>query len=394
MVSSKDADVQLLTPEVQLDVNPTLVCKEISDSVSCIKARSKTLPVYCEEWEIDVWASPSTSPPVLSPVLMIGENSFHLSSPDWVVALAMMWCKWFVPAAPFVSGEASNPGPSQPSSSVQQPRSMAAQPKKKKRKNRKKKGGNSLDVTQNSIPANRLSSVPSAIGYVANQNTFSISQNVQRNADQDSKNGVRCAGSALLNQAVSTYSASYGTGGSAYPSGYTGALALSSASGHGYWFLAPNEVDPRLSALVSCYQYYAFRRLCLKYIPAIPTTQAGTIFLSISKDPEEAITLYANVGGVSSGLTAGTIQDVMDTDPAVASTAWQPALVEFIHRGTKLWETFSNSEEPVVARLQAAIVCLFQGAPPTAVSTLFQFGNLYLEYEIDLYVPGPPLASN
>jgi hypothetical protein len=270
---------------------------------------------------------------------------------------------------------------------------MSQPPKKKKSKNRKRKGkGKGVLMSQNSGPANQLSSIPAAIGYIANQNTFSISNLVQREADQDWKNGVRCSGSALLNTGLQSYSTSYAN---TYPNGYTSALASLSKVGQGWAYLAPNEIDPRLSALVSCYQYYAFRRLCLKYIPAVGSNANGTIFVAISKDPEEAVSNYTNIGGSSTSPGTGTIQQVMDTDPSVATTIWQPAQVEFIHRGVKLWETFGNSEEPVVARLQAAIVALFQGtAPSGSTPTSFFYGNLYLDYDIDLYVPGPPLAVN
>jgi hypothetical protein len=85
----------------------------------------------------------------------------------------------------------------------------------------------------------------------------------------------------------------------------------------------------------------------------------------------------------------------MDTDPSVASPIWQPCLLEFIHRGEKLWETFANSEEPIVARLQAAIVALVQAPAPSSSADIFAlYGNLWLEYEIDLYIPGPPLTAN
>jgi hypothetical protein len=55
---------------------------------------------------------------------------------------------------------------------------------------------------------------------------------------------------------------------------------------------------------------------------------------------------------------------------------------------------YSNSEEPIVARLQACMVALVQGATFQAADTNSFFGNLWLEYEIDLYVPGPPNGVN
>jgi hypothetical protein len=268
---------------------------------------------------------------------------------------------------------------------------MAQAPKKQKSKRNRRKSN--INISQNSRAANNLVSAPASIGYIANQNTFSVSSTVQRLADQDPKNGVRCSGSALYGSPVQVYS-DYGMGGSAYPLGYTGGLSsVAAGKGRGLSYLAPGEIDPRLTALVSCYQWYAFRRICLKYIPYVGTNTSGTVFMAISKDPEEAGVLYTNIAGAAASPSAGTIQDVMDTDPSVANPVWQPSLVEFVHRGVKLWQTYSNTEEPIVERLQAAIVVLLQvsGVP---VDTAYLLGNLWLEYEIDLYTPGPPLAVN
>jgi hypothetical protein len=269
---------------------------------------------------------------------------------------------------------------------------MAQAPKKQKKRNRRRGKGVILS-SQNSRSANTLVSAPSSIGYIANQNTFSISNQVQRQADQDWINGVRCSGSALYGSPVAIYS-DY-TAGVPFPNGYSGGLSSAAAGkGRGLSYLAPGEIDPRLTALVSCYQWYAFRRICLKYIPYVGTKTSGTVFMAISKDPEEAGVLYTNVGGAAASPSAGTIQDVMDTDPSCANPVWQPSLLEFVHRGVKLWQTYSNTEEPIVERLQAAIVLLIQATPPGTPDTYFPYGNLWLEYDIDLYTPGPPLAVN
>jgi hypothetical protein len=350
-----------------------------------------------------------------SPVLSLGQYNYDLKSPDWYVATAMLSStdlyiepevpefisdlfspQYTPPPPPFVTGEAENPGPTVPASSVQQPRSMAQAPKKQKTRNRRKKGN--INISQNSRAANNLVSAPASIGYIANQNTFSVSSSVQRLADQDPLNGVRCSGSALYGSPVQVYS-DYGSGASAYPLGYTGGLSsVTAGKGRGLSYLAPGEIDPRLTALVSCYQWYAFRRICLKYIPYVGTNTPGTVFMAISKDPEEAGVLYTNVAGAAASPSAGTIQEVMDTDPAVACPVWQPSLIEFVHRGVKLWQTYSNTEEPIVERLQAAIVLLLQlpssGSFAIAPDTAGLFGNLWLEYEIDLYTPGPPLNVN
>jgi len=407
MVFSEEHDVPWCASNASLDVTTSLMCEETLGLVSNTNVRPNSCPVVYDQDLLDDFSF-STFGCDLSPLrfrvsemsrlnlsskshlvddvpsLFLGEYSYHLDSSNLCVALAMLWSCWFCPPAPFVSGEASNPGPVVPTPNSSPNRPMAGQGKKKKRKNRRKAGTVASRVL--SGPSGSISALPAAIGYVQSSNTFSISQLVQRSADQDWKNGVRCAGSALLANGV----CSFNNTGAAVT--FTGGLANATA-GKGYVYLAPNEIDPRLAALVSCYQYYAFRRLCLKYVSAVGTSNNGTVFLGISKDPEEAVALYANVNGTTGSPTAGTIQDIMDTDPSTASTIWQPSVVEFVHRGVKLWETFANSEEPIVSRLQAAIICILQGAFPTASSSTL-YGNLYLEYEIDLYVPGPPLSVN
>jgi hypothetical protein len=145
--------------------------------------------------------------------------------------------------------------------------------------------------------------------------------------------------------------------------------------------------------LASTYQWYAFRRIALKYVPFVATSTNGGLYLAIFKDPESAESLYdVSTPGVT-GYNGANGQNVMEIDPSVMTAVWQPAGLQFQHTGTELWETFPNGEEPTNSRIQAAMVCLLDAVTLT-VNTQTSYGRIWLEYEIDFYVPGPPSAQS
>jgi len=155
--------------------------------------------------------------------------------------------------------------------------------------------------------------------------------------------------------------------------------------------IAPTEIDPRLAAVSQTYQFYAFRKLVLKYIPFVGTATTGGLYMAIAKDTEQAEANFATIGPTTGG-SAGTPQDILEYDPSLMTAVWQPAELTFQHNGTELWETYPNGEEPIDKRLQAAIVLIVESVP--AASTPAVFGHLWLEYEVDFYIPGPPLGAN
>jgi hypothetical protein len=232
-----------------------------------------------------------------------------------------------------------------------------------------------------------LTSAPSSFGFVAPKSYFRMGPGVQKLAEQDPRSGVRCEGCALFGSNVQSYTASS-------PSGIVlnGGFGSSATPNQGFAYLSPNTVDPRLTDLAQTYQYYAFRKIVVRYIPAVSTATNGAIFMGIAKDAYAASVEFAVVGAAT-GNTGGTPQQCLDYDPAVMSTIWQPALMEFVHNGTKLWEVDSNTVEPTFDRIQAAIVAIVNSAAITE-SVVSPWGYIWLEYVIDLYVPGAPLGSN
>jgi hypothetical protein len=245
-------------------------------------------------------------------------------------------------------------------------------------KRRKQKGQQNQSQAANNT---RVTGVPAAFGFVAPSSYFRTSSSAQKLAQQDARGAVRVSGCALYNSGITTNATAGNIGG--FTAGGSTVTAL------GFALIGPNEVDPRLAAVCQTYQYYAFRKIVLKYIPFVGTSTNGGLYLAISKDPEQASVDFANVGG-STSPSAGVPSQVMDYTPSLMTAVWQPAMLTFLHTGTDLWETYPNSEEGVLKRLQAAIVAIVSqstGSPST-------YGHLWLEYEIDLYVPGPPLGAN
>jgi len=231
--------------------------------------------------------------------------------------------------------------------------------------------------------ANNIGGVPAAFGFVAPRSYFNTSSTAQKMVQQDSKNSIRVHGCALYGSGVNVYSTNTA-------SSEHGGFGTSSLPDRGYSLIAPTEIDPRLAAVSQTYQFYAFRRIVLKYIPFVGTSTTGGLYMAIAKDTEQAEANFASIG--SSTPSAGTPQEVLEYDPSLMTAVWQPAELSFQHNGTELWETYPNGEEPIDKRLQAAIVLIVESAVTSGVPLIL--GHLWLEYEVDFYIPGPPLGAN
>jgi hypothetical protein len=274
-----------------------------------------------------------------------------------------------------------NPGPGKKGKTVQSNQSNQ-QPKKKKNKSKTVQRNSMSDTSRR---ANQVGGIPAAFGFVAPRSYFRTSSAAQRLADMDSLAAIRCHGCALFGSGISAYT----TAGVANTD--HGAFGTSTNPDRGYAVVAPTEIDPRLAAISQTYQYYAFRKIVLKYIPFVGTSTNGGLYMSIAKDAEQAEANFAVIGA-STGNSGGTPQDVLNYDPSLMTAIWQPAELTFQHVGMKLWETYPNGEEPVLSKLQAAIVAIWEAS--LANTTAATAGHLWLEYEVDFYVPGPPLGAN
>jgi len=191
---------------------------------------------------------------------------------------------------------------------------------------------------------------------------------------QDSKNSVRVHGCALYGSGVNVYTAN--------PTPVTehGGFGNALTPDRGYAVIAPTEIDPRLAAVSQTYQYYAFRKIIVKYIPFVGTSTSGGLYMGVAKDTEQAEAVFASVGSASP--SGGTPQEVLEYDPSLMTAVWQPAELTFQHTGTQLWETYPNGEEPIDKRLQAALVIIVETNPGLVAGTASIFGHLWLSMRL------------
>lgn len=231
--------------------------------------------------------------------------------------------------------------------------------------------------------APRAFGIPAAMSTVSGTMYFRTSSTAQRNVSQDAGNSIRAHGCALFSQAISINPSTAST--------INGGLANdTTVMDLGYALLAPSTIDTRLTALASTYQYYALRRMRFTYSPSVATSTAGKLYLGVYKDPDAADSNFGNANPAASGFSGGTATNVMQCDPAMETAVWQTATKEFVHRGTQLWQTYPDGEEPTNERVQAAFVSVVRSA---STSAALNFGDIFIEYEMDFYVPGPPLGS-
>jgi hypothetical protein len=277
-----------------------------------------------------------------------------------------------------------NPGPSNLGKLVNSLMGPNSRPIKKSKSAKAKK----VRKTSKSANNNKLSmsAIPSGYGFVAPETYFRTNAKVQSNAEQDPRNGVRAEGCALFTQV--------GINSLVPTAAFFGGLSNVNDQDNGFVNLTPSIIDPRLSALALTYQYYAFRKIRVIYMPSVSTTVGGMVHLGISKDSSQASIAFnvATPGAV--GYSNATPQQVLEYDPSLMSTSWQPAEMEFLHRGTSLWETYPNGEEPTDSRIQATLVAIIDSlASPPSSATQLNLGKIWLQYEIDFYIPGPPSSQ-
>jgi hypothetical protein len=226
--------------------------------------------------------------------------------------------------------------------------------------------------------------IPAAMSTVAGTTYFRTSSTAQRNVSQDARNSIRAHGCALFASGITVNPSSPGT--------LNGAFA-ELVEDKAYSYLAPSTIDTRLNALGQTYQYYAIRRLKYTYSPSVGTDTTGKLYLGIYKDPDAADSNFSVGTPGSSSFSGGTPTNVMQCDPSLETPVWQTAAKEFIHQGTQLWQTYPDGEEPANERVQAAFVGLVKSTS-VASGTAVNFGDIWLEYEVDFYVPGPPLGQS
>jgi hypothetical protein len=131
--------------------------------------------------------------------------------------------------------------------------------------------------------------------------------------------------------------------------------------------LSPNNISARLSQITSIYQYYAFRELCITYIPAVSTATAGMLSFGVYQDADNL-------------TITPTFQQVLEMSPSMTCSCWGTSSMTYRHTGTKIWETTNNSSAPQDNFMQAV---LFGVGFNTAASTVY--GKIHVAGIMDVY---------
>jgi hypothetical protein len=143
-----------------------------------------------------------------------------------------------------------------------------------------------------------------------------------------------------------------------------------------YAFLTPSVMDARLSKIESVFQFYAIRYAKITFITTLPSSTTNkSLAFGIASD---------------AGLTGFTTPaQVLELSPSMLTPAWQCASMVYTHVGTKVWECFASSA-PALDTIQGLI---YGSQESTVAGGTVAIGNLYIEYVVDFYEPGPVLSS-
>lgn len=143
--------------------------------------------------------------------------------------------------------------------------------------------------------------------------------------------------------------------------------------------LSPSQLSPRLTQLEELYEYYAFRRLKIEYLPIVGTATNVAVNLGID----------SNVASDANFATP-VPQQVLEFRPSMGGIAWQVMEMEYKHTGSKLWACTTVGESDVSNYAQCVLYCVLDGSPATSVG----YGKLRISGIIDFYKDTPPSATN
>lgn len=144
--------------------------------------------------------------------------------------------------------------------------------------------------------------------------------------------------------------------------------------------LSPDNASPRILNIARTFQFYAFRKLRITYIPHVGTTTFGSIALGYSAN--------SNVGNLDTTYAVINPTEVMELNPSVMSPVWQPFTMEITHNGTKVWSVQQNADTDQYNEHQGDILAVITNGTANG-----NYGQLIMEYVLDLYEQCAPLTE-
>jgi hypothetical protein len=146
-----------------------------------------------------------------------------------------------------------------------------------------------------------------------------------------------------------------------------------------YTGISPSTVSPRLTQYEELYQFYAFRKLLIEYLPFCASDTAVGVNLGVLQNADDT----------DVEIAAPTVQQVMEFRPSMGGQAWQKMSMTYTHKGTKLWPTNSTGLDDSGPGLQALLICTLDGNPVDETS----YGKIRISGIIDFYRDTPPSST-
>lgn len=211
-----------------------------------------------------------------------------------------------------------------------------------------------------------ISAMPATTGVTTSRATFGFGGQAQALADFDPANSLRIVGRDLFYLPIQA--------GSATPAAGFGGMAVYNAT------VSPGDIAARLANVEKIFQWYAIRRLRIVYAPATGSTSTVQVALGYMSNYMLAV----------GDIQTPTQTQVLEMQPSVLFPAWQPAAIEMIHRGTKLFSTQipSTPTKNYFDYFQGTLsATLLNGVASTV------YGQLWVDYVVDFYQPCPVLSN-
>jgi len=132
------------------------------------------------------------------------------------------------------------------------------------------------------------------------------------------------------------------------------------------------SLDSRVATIGTCFNYYVIRRLRIEYVPAVPSSTAGTMFMAISDDFD----LFSQLsGGVAVSPSA-----LMQFSSSVMSSVWNNAVVTYSTDQHRVYH--NDTQASGIDSTQLNFVAATD--QPTAN---MQWGYFRASYVVDFYDP-------
>jgi hypothetical protein len=235
--------------------------------------------------------------------------------------------------------------------------------RKNKTKQEQSSSSKALTVFKQAPATSRVmsSAIPANIGVSMPRSSFGMAGRAQVVADYDPDCSLRVKGRDLFYAPIQA-------GSSDAKAGFGGTATY-------YVAVTPKEIAARLANIQAIFQWYAIRGLRVFYAPATGSTSTVQIALG-----------YMSNFDIASDITTPTQTQVLEMQPAALFPAWQPAVIDIIHRGTKLFSCDAKNVTDANYRdfYQGVLASTLMNGVATTT-----YGQLWVEYVVDFYQPCP-----